>query len=173
MTLSRREKRLILLSLAFACLLGIVIVLILPFFEQRDALRRGIRQKERDLTEIIALSAKHRAMDGRWDDVKARLARRPKDFTLFSFLESAAGGAGLKDRIAYMKPSVTPGKGNFERVLVEIKVEGVTMKQLVAYLYAVESQQYMVSMDRLSIGESRTASCLLDAVLQISTIRRT
>ena len=43
------------------------------------------------------------------DILAQRLTSRPKNFTLFSFLEKAAGDAGVKKNIKYMKPSASTG----------------------------------------------------------------
>ena len=41
------------------------------------------------------------------DAARTNMAGRTSGFTLFSFLDTLAGQAGLKDRIAYMKPSTS------------------------------------------------------------------
>ncbi|MBW1817297.1 MAG: type II secretion system protein M [Deltaproteobacteria bacterium] len=173
MTLSRREKIMVGSAAALLLAISIVYFAVLPFLDKRDALQRGIRQKERALMEIVALSAEHRAMDGSSNDVRERLKRRAATFTLFSFLESAARETGVKDRIAYMKPSITTGTGPYQESQVEMKLAGVTLKELVTYLHAVESPHHLVSVLRLSIRESGTQDGLLDAVAQFSTLRKT
>ena len=171
MTFSKREK--LMVCAAAALLLGTAIIYfaVLPFLDKREALQRGIRQKERDLKEMIALSAEFRAMDGSSSNLREILKRRPPGFTLFSFLESAAREAGVKDRITYMKPSLTAGSGPYQESQVEMKLAGVTLKELVAYLHIAESPRNLVSVLRLSIRESGTQAGLLDAVAQFSTLR--
>jgi len=170
MTLSKREKRLVTLTAGFLCLLFVIFFLVLPLFDRLASARRGIGVKERELKEITELRAEYLALASGSRDVKVVLARRPKEFALFSYLESAAGEARIKEHIQYMKPSASPEPGPYRESTVEMKLEGVTLKQLAAYLHAVESPEYLVSIRRISIREGRASAGHLDAVLQAVTL---
>ena len=98
-----------------------------------------------------------------------RLARRAQNFTLFSFLEQAAGSAGVKENIKSMKPSASTGKGPFKESLVEMKLERITLGQLVGYLKLIESPEDLVSVKRISIQSNKKETQFLDAVLQVLT----
>ncbi|GAG47674.1 unnamed protein product, partial [marine sediment metagenome] len=101
--------------------------------------------------------------------IKQILARRKKGFTLFSFLERAAGDAAVKAHIKYMKPSVSPGPGRYKESLVEMRLEAITLQQLMGYLYRIESRKNVVSIKRISIKENKKRSGYLDAILQVLT----
>jgi general secretion pathway protein M len=169
MTLSNREKKVVTLAAGFLCLLFVIFFVVLPIFDRLASARRGIGLKERELKEIAALRAEYLALASNTGDSKALAARRPGDFTLFSFLESAAGEARIKERIQYMKPSVSSEPGPYREATVEMKLEGVTLKQVAAYLYAVESPEYLVHVRRLSLREGRAGPGYLDVVLLAAT----
>jgi len=99
------------------------------------------------------------------------IAKRRKGFTLFSFLENKAGDAGIKTYIKYMKPSVSTGAGPYKESLVEVKLEEITLHQLINYLYRIESPDDVVSVKRISIKENKKKSGRLDAILQILTFK--
>lgn len=170
MTLSNREKKTILLAAGFLFLLFLIFFLVLPLSDRLASARRGMAVKEQELKEIKALRAEYLALASDSRDVKGMFARRPKDFALFSFLESAAEEARIKERIQYMKPAVSQEPGPYRESTVEMRLDGVTLKQLVAYLYAVESPEYLVSIRRLSIREGRAGAGGLDAVLLAATL---
>jgi general secretion pathway protein M len=171
MRLARREKRLV--SVA-ACCIAIFLLfqfLIFPFFENRRRIQRGVRAKEKGVEEIIKLRADYQAYQKGSQGIQQAIAKRKKGFTLFSFLEKAAGEAEVKARIKYMKPSISSGTGPYKESMVEMKLEAITLPQLVGYLYRIESPDDLVNIKRISISENKKEQGYLDAILQVITFQ--
>jgi len=171
MRLARRERYLV--SLA-ACCIAIFLVfqfLVFPFFENRRRIQRGLKAKEKGLEEIMKLKADYQAYQKGSQNIQQALAKRKEGFTLFSFLEKAAGEAEVKARIKYMKPSVSSGTGPYKESMVEMKLEVITLPQLVGYLYRIESPDDLVSIKRISISENKKEQGYLDAILQVITFQ--
>ena len=116
--------------------------------------------------------AEYQALQRDSQGVEQYLATRKKGFTLFSFLETAAGAADIKDHINYMKPSNSKGVGPYKESIVEMKLETVTMKQLVDYLDRIESKENVVSVKRISIKGNKKDVGYLDVVLQVLTLNK-
>ena len=155
-----------------ACFIGSFFLfqyLINPFFEKRERLQRGIQAKEAGQAEILRLSAEYKNLQRGSQNLEKLLARREKGFTLFAFLEKAAGDCGVKERIKYMKPSSSKGAGPYKESMVEMKLEGITLNQLTDYLYLVESLENIVTIRRISIKENVKEAGYLEAVLQALT----
>jgi general secretion pathway protein M len=170
MNLSKREKYFLstaLCAIAIFCLLQFIVI---PFFEKRERLDKGCRAKEKVFEEISALSAEYQAYKKGSLEIRDIIESREKGFTLFSFLEKTAGDTAVKDHIKYMKPSEMQSTGPYKETMVEIKLEGITLKQLVDYLYLIESPEQVVSIKRLSITDAKGAAGYLDAVMQVLTI---
>lgn len=170
MKLGKREKTAV--SLAACCIAVFVLVqfIIFPFFDKREAMKRGIEAKRSGLKEIITLRAEYESYRKGAAGIQSYLRRREKGFTLFSFLEQAAGRAKVKDHIKYMKPSGSRGSGRLKESMVEMKLDGINLRQLVDYLYLIESPENVVSIKRISIRDSKGAAGYLDAVMQVLTI---
>ncbi len=171
MRLARRERYLV--SLA-ACCIAIFLVfqfLVFPFFENRRRIQRGLKAKEKGLEEIMKLKADYQAYQKGSQNIQQALGKRKAGFTLFSFLEKAAGEAEVKARIKYMKPSVSSGTGPYKESMVEMKLEVITLPQLVGYLYRIESPDDLVSIKRISISENKKEQGYLDAILQVITFQ--
>lgn len=144
---------------------------VFPFADKMERLERGVRAKEQGLKDIARLSAEYQSYQKGSRGIQQVLAKRPKGFTLFSFLERAAGEAQIKDNIKYMKPSVSSQtSGPYKESMVEMKLEGVTLKQLVDYFYRIESPENVVSIKRLSIKELKKESGYLEAIVQVLTM---
>jgi len=170
MRLRRREK--ILVSLAACCIAVFVMFqfIIFPFFDRREVIGRGIAAKRDGLKEIVRLRSEYESYKRGADGIQRYLRSRMKSFTLFSFLEQAAGKARVKDHIKYMKPSASRSNGRFKESMVEMKLDKISLEQLVDYLYLIESPENVVSIKRISIKDSRSAPGYLDAVMQVLTI---
>ena len=171
MRLARRERYFVSAATLSVAIFLLLQFLIFPFFETRRRLQRSVRAKEEGLKEILRLSSEYLSHRERTQGVQEVLARRNKGFTLFSFLEKSAGDAGVKAHIKYMKPSVSTGPGPYKESLVEMKLEAITLQQLISYLYGIESPDDAVGIKRLSIDENRRKSGSLDAILQVLTFQ--
>ncbi len=169
MKLAKREKYFVGIAVCSLALFFLLQFLIFPFFEKRERLQKGVKIKEEALREIIKLSAEYEAYRVDSKGVQQLLTKRPKGFTLFAFLDRAAGEAGIKERIEYMKPSTSKGTGPYKESMVEMKLEAVTLKQLTEYLHRIESPEDLISVKRISIKQNKREAGYLDAVLQALT----
>ena len=173
MKLGKRERYLVIL--AGSCLVVFLLFqfLFFPFFEKRQRMKRGLQAKQEALKEIVLLSAKYRSYKTGSRGLQNILTGRKAGFTLFSFLEREAGEALVKGHIKYMRPSVLKGTGPYEESMVEMKLEGISLGQLVDYIYRIESPQDVVGIKRISIKENKSDTGYLDAILQVLTLKRT
>ncbi len=171
MTLARREKLLVTLAGCVLFLLAVFHFLIFPFFEEKKRLNNGVEKKQATLQEIVQKRAEYKALKKNYQGLQDVLAKRNKSVTLFSFLEREAAKADIKGHIKYMKPSVSQGTGPYKESMVEMKLEGITLKQLAGYLYRIESPEDVISIKRISIKENKKESGYLDTVLQVLTLQ--
>lgn len=169
MRLARREKYLVLGAACFVVIFLVLQFAIFPFFEQRRRIQRGLKSKQDSLQEIMRLRSEFQAYRKSSVGMQQNLTRRKAGFTLFSFLEDAAGKADVKANIKYMKPSVSSSTGPHKESTVDMKLEAITLQQLVDYLYRIESPDYLVAIKRISISETKKEKGYLDAIVQVLT----
>ena len=169
MQLAKREKYLIALAVIVIVFAFVIQLAIMPFFEKRERFKNNVTVKQNNLQEMVALRQEYQLLQQDSDTLALRLTSRPKNFTLFSFLEKAAGDAGVKKNIKYMKPSASSGKGPFKEALVEMKLERITLGQMVGYLKLIESPDKLVSVKRISIQSNKKETQFMDAILQVLT----
>lgn len=171
MRLARRERYFVFGAALFIALFLLFQFVLLPFFEARRRVTRGVEAKKRGLEEIVRLSSEYRRYQKDAQGVERILAGRERGFTLFSFLEKQAGDADVKKNIKYMKPSVSTGSGPYKESLVEMKLEAVSLQKLTGYLYRIESPEKAVSIKRISIKQNQRKAGSLDAILQVLTFQ--
>ncbi len=169
MQLAKREKYLVTLAVIIIVLGAVIQFVFTPFLEKKELYKNNVTAKQNNLQEMVALREEYLLLEQDSDVLTQRLAQRPKNFTLFSFLEKAAGDAGVKENIKSMKPSASAGKGPFKESLVEMKLERITLGQMVDYLKLIESPEYLVNIKRLSIQSNKKETQFLDVVLQVLT----
>ena len=169
MQLAKREKYLISLAVIVMVLALVIQLGIMPFVEKREQYNNKVTANQKNLQEMVNLRQEYLVLQQGSDILAQRLAKRPKSFTLFSFLEKAAGEAGVKENIKSMKPSASTTKGPFKESLVEMKLERITLGQMVGYLKRVEAPDMLVSIKRISIQSNKKETQYLDAILQVLT----
>ncbi|MBU4075718.1 MAG: hypothetical protein KKI12_07650 [Proteobacteria bacterium] len=171
MKLNRREKYSLYAAALIICLFVLIKFIVFPFFDKRERVTRAIQVKTGMLEEMLVLKSKHDAIGNRADLSKLRFAKREKNFTLFSLIDCLAGKAAIKDHIVYMKPSTSVSKNsNYKVSSVEIKVQDITLKELISYLYMVETTDNNVFINRLSISKAGGQEDFINAVLKVETI---
>jgi general secretion pathway protein M len=91
---------------------------------------------------------------------------------LFAFLEKLAVQAGVNGNIDYMKPSSVLDKvSRIELSLVEMKLKGIKLSQLMSYLYLVETSENVVFVKRLAISMDGKNKRSISAVLHVETVK--
>ncbi|MBN2256175.1 MAG: hypothetical protein JW736_10735 [Deltaproteobacteria bacterium] len=170
-SLTKREKLYVVGGASAVVIFLFIQFLLFPLFDAKAKMKRSIERNERILQEIIELRSDYHFIKNSTDSIRAALKKRDKDFTLFSFLEKQAGRAGVKTNITYMKPSTETDTGPYRESSVEMKLEGITLKQLVDYLYFIESPRDLVQIKRISIKQSssqRHLTVLIHALTYLS-----
>jgi len=171
MKLNKREKYSVYAAAVIICLFVLIKFIAFPIIDERERVTRTIQVKTKILEEMTALKSKYDAISNRADLSKLRFSKREKNFTLFSFIDSLAGKAAIKDNIVYMKPSTSVAKNsNYKISSVEIKVQHITLKELISYLYMVETTDNNIFIKGLSISKSGGQEELINAVLKVETI---
>jgi general secretion pathway protein M len=143
-----------------------------PLLEKKKLLERQLEVKTKIFADMIELESEYKTIRGNNKNLKQIYSRRDKNFTLFAFLEKLAGSAGIKDSIAYMKPSTTADKySDIEFSLVEMKFKEIKLSQLISYLHMVETSKNVVFVKRLGITRDDKNKNSISAVLHVETVK--
>jgi hypothetical protein len=141
-----------------------------PVLEQRRQLRQAVRVNKARLAELQILQAQYRTLEQGNLKAKQRLQLRPADFSLFAYLDKLAGTTGLKNHVAYMKPTAPRQTNDTQIDGVEMKLEAVTLDQLRIYLYQVETSPDLIDIRRLAINAIDPDQGLIDGVMLVETV---
>ena len=171
--LNKREKIGVAAAAAAIAIFVVLQFLVFPLFEKNDQLSRALAARQEDLEKMRLLQSEYRQTARDANQAQQFLNRRERGFTLFSFLETLAGRTNVKSHIAYMRPTTVPQKDSPYRLsMVEMKLQDITMAQLLAYLHGIETSQDMISIKRLSISKGEQQADLITTVFQVETLEK-
>ncbi len=171
--LNKREKIAVAAAIAAIAIFVVLQFLVFPLFEKNDRLSQALTSRQEDFQKIRMLQAEYRQTAQKATQAQQFLNKRKRGFTLFSFLETLAGRTNVKSNIAYMRPTTTAQKDSPYRLsMVEMKLQDITMSQLLAYLHGIETSQDMISIKRLSISKGEQKSDLITTVFQVETLEK-
>lgn len=170
--LERRERMFVWGGVVFV--LGFLLFqgVVSPYLEASQRLERALQRQQNDLLEMQILQTEYRELKRRQGEITRLIQQRERGFSLFSFLEQQADGVKLKNRVAYMKPSTSELDDNLQESAVEMKMEQITLGQLVDFLASVESADRVVLIKRLAVQKNKKESDLLDMVVNIVTFEK-
>ena len=171
--LNKREKIGVAAAAAAIVIFLVLQFLVFPLFEKNDQLTRTLATRQQELEQIRLMQAEYRQTTRKAEQAQRYLKQRSRGFTLFSFLETLAGKTDIKNHIAYMRPTTTAQKDSpFRLSMVEMKLQEITMAQLLAYLHGIETSRDMISIKRLSISKAEQKAELINTVFQVETLEK-
>jgi len=169
--LGGRQKKTVIAGAVVLALIIIVQFVFLPFMEDKKKMKRSIALNEATLKEIYKLESEYSSIKQDVSAIQAALSRRTQDFSFFSFLEKKAGETGVRGNIKSLQPARPMPAGSFEEVSADIKLEKVTLKQVVDFLAATESVEQAIALKRLSVSRSSENPEYLSAQIQLVTFQ--
>ena len=145
----------------------IYVLVVSPYLKAMELMDRQIARKSEELKDVLALQQDFFRLKEKTKMLESMVRSTP-GFSLLSFLENLATKNQIKNQIAYMKPVTTASSERYRESSVEMKIEDITLKQLVDYLYGIEQSRESIRIKRLNIVKKKDTD-LLDVTLQAST----
>lgn len=170
MQLNQREKFLVGIGGLSLLLFLVVQFIVFPLMDKRAKLTKAVAQREKEIVEMRSMQERYRELSKQSGSLTSLLVKRDAGFSLFSFLEKNAADSQVKERIVYMKPSESPKNELFKQSLVEMKLQGISLKQLVDFLEKTESTENLVGIDRITIQENTKEAATLDVTLKMVSV---
>jgi hypothetical protein len=168
--LSPRERVLVGLGAAAAVLVVIWLVAG-ALAERRATLYAQIAASERDVLEMGRLRDRYLQLRAERDVVRRKLERGGADFSLFSHLEGVTRDVVSRDRIAAMNPSTRTVAEDLQEEDVEMRLSGVSLRELVSLLYRVEKTDLPLILSRIQMKKRFDQPYVYDATLVVGRLK--
>jgi len=167
--LSPREKLLLYMTGVLVLVFLIYQIGFVPLLNRRNEYeqqRADLEQQFKSLTEIgqdyINKKAEY--------TVIREVLDKKKEVSVLTYLENAARSSGIKERIEYIKPRGEENKEGIVYSRIELKVDGITVKSLLDFLYQIEEKRPGLTVTYLRLKPYFKERDKTDAVVGITDI---
>jgi general secretion pathway protein M len=166
---SQRER--IIVSVGGAMLAAALVFLLIidPLLATIDKLDRQAKRKAKDSQELALVAQEYVLKQARIAKLEQRMPSPPAQFSLLAFIEEATTATQIRDRIVGMQPQAPIVVQGYQETAVDLRLDGVTLPQLLALLVAIEQAPYDVQVHHLQMKPKYDNPVNLDATLKIVT----
>ncbi len=137
MKLEARDKRVLIIGGIAAAAILLYAFAIAPLSSDLSRKRDMIPKKERDLAEMRVLKDQYLEIQQRLQQAQAAAAKRGP---LLTEIEEITKRANLSSKIVSLKPQADVQTGTFKESTVEIKLENVSLYDIVNYVNQLEKE---------------------------------
>ncbi|WHZ30361.1 MAG: hypothetical protein OJF51_005164 [Nitrospira sp.] len=165
--MSQRERTLV---LAGGIVLGLSLLFVLivdPLLDSLDRLERQEVRKRKDLAELAVLGQAYLAKRDRLAKSENRMPGTDSHFSLVTFMEEAATGAHVRERITGMQPQQQLLAQGYEETSVDLRLEGIQLPDLLALLIAIDQAPYDLHVRHLQIRPKFDNPVNIDATVRV------
>lgn len=141
-----------------------------PAIDRREDLKNRLTAEKASLDKIRELRNLYNANSTQ--DLHADyLKSRPRDFTLFSYIDRRASQARVKEKVEYMKP-FTQKTDNSPHTLarVKLKLNNLYLDELINFIRLIESKGNGVRITSFTLTRTGKQRDRLNAVLETQTL---
>ena len=164
MNLEPRDKKTLIFGGVAAAAILIYVYVLSPLTEDLARKRDLIPKKERDLAEIRVLAGQYREMQQRLQQAQAAAAKRGP---LLTEIENLTRRANLTGKIVSLKPQAGVQGDGFAESIVEIKLDNITLYDVVNYVYMLEND--LLRIKKLNFKPRFDNPKLMNATILVSS----
>lgn len=168
--LTYRQRWLVIGLTVFVTAWILFVLGIKPTLERIETLNRVVPENRKILENLRMKSKQYFDLQTILDDCKKGATIEEKEFELLAFMESITAELLLTKKVATMKQDVLQLDSNHREVIVEVKLESITFKQLIQFLLKIKSSNHFLRIRSLYTNKNTINSGLLDTTIQISTL---
>ena len=166
---SQRERIIVSAGGAMVAAALVFLLIIDPLMATIDKLDRQARRKTKDSQELALVAQEYVIKQARIAKLEQRMPSPPAQFSLLAFMEEATTAAQIRDRIVGMQPQAPIVVQGYQETAVDLRLDGVSLPQLLALLVAIEQAPYDVQVHHLQMKPKYDNPVNLDATLRIVT----
>ena len=142
-----------------------------PLLERNARLDRLIAQRQTDLERVTRLTSDYRDAAARVVALDHRTAAAGS-FSLLPFLEQTATTQQIRDRLLSIRPQPIQTLTPYREVSAEVKLENVTLAQVVGYLTALEAAPQRLRVKYLRLKTRFADPTVLDGSFVVATYEK-
>ncbi|MGQ0696051.1 MAG: type II secretion system protein GspM [Nitrospiraceae bacterium] len=165
--MSQRERTTVLVGGIVVGLSLFFVIVVDPLLAKLERLERQAVRKQKDIKELTILGREYATKRERLAEAERRLPALDSQFSLPTFMEEAATTAHVRERIAGMQPQVQAVAQGYQETAVDLRLEGVQLPELLAFLVAIDQAPYDLQVSHLQIRPKFDNPVNLDATIRV------
>jgi general secretion pathway protein M len=166
---SQRERLIVSTGGAMVAAALVFLLIIDPLIATIDKLDRQARRKAKESQELALVAQEYVIKQASIAKLEQRMPSPPAQFSLLAFMEEATTATQIRDRIVGMQPQAPIVIQGYQETAVDLRLDGVSLPQLLALLVAIEQAPYDVRVHHLQMKPKYDNPVNLDATLKIVT----
>jgi general secretion pathway protein M len=147
------------------------LAVLMPYRGALTRLDKQIAARGRQLQDVKSLRAQYLAMQQQILMVEMRV-KNSQDFSALTFIESLVERTAGRENLLSMRPQSPVTQSEFTLDSVEVKLEKLTLKQVLELLWGVEAANTPMQVKNLYLKQRFDDHSLLDASMTITALRR-
>lgn len=167
--LDERERIIVLTGILILAGILTWLVLLNPYMDTIQNLDRRIEGQRRNLERVATLGQEIDQLRQQLAEIESQQrSGRP----LFSQVENLTKQMGVRDQLLSMRPQPDSVQEGFRQQTVEIRLERVTLSQLVGFLHAAEHRSHGIQVRSLRVRPRFDDRSRLDVNLVLMSLER-
>jgi len=163
----RERQMLAFMTVAIGLFLAYWIAVGLILNPIRDT-KLAIETRQLGLRRMLTLQADYRRIQSQVAALEQRI-RAGQQGNVLSSLETMASESQIKDKITSMDPRSTPPNELYRETVIEVRLANVNLKQLVDYLYRIQSSPVLLKVKRMRLKTRSDDRGYLDVTFRVSS----
>jgi type II secretory pathway component PulM len=139
--LEARDKKVLIIGGGVVAIILLFVFVVSPLLSDLSRKRELVPKKERDLIEMRMLKEQYVVMQQRVQQAQAAAAKRGP---LLTEIENITKRANLSGKIVSLKPQTGVQTETYKESLVEIRLENVTLYDVVNYVFLLEKESLRI-----------------------------
>ena len=169
--LTRREKLLAVVLAVIATAWGLFAFAARPAIDRVETLSRVTPEKQSELEALRVQASEYIALHDGLEALHTKIASQEKTFELLAFLESLIQENGLAKKVTTMKQQVSQIETKYSETTVEIELQRLTLRQLINFLWQVESSNVLARTKSLYIKKNLENTDLLNSLIEVHNLK--
>jgi general secretion pathway protein M len=169
--LNQRERIFVVAGGGLLVLVLLYIAVVLPYRNALSRLDTEITVRSRQLQEVQSLKTRYLSLQQEMTQVERLLDNR-REFSPLTFIENLVGKTAGRENLVSMRPQAPVTRNNFTIESVELKLEKLTLRQVLELLWGVEQATTPMRVRSLQLKQRFDDRSLLDATMTVTALGR-
>ena len=159
--------------------IGLLVLAVIIFMTLTNSLaskrEERVERRKAEFNEFIRLASEYKSYSASAGHLRAKLALPDAEVSAGSIMEEIGAQLGIQKNITSFKPTEKNGESLMNGYMekgVQIDIEGVTLNQVVNFLYRVRAHKFLLLIRDFSMKAHFANPGLLDLKVQVVLVTR-